>query len=149
MKPRRQFEHDLTTLKSTDPRKYWKMLNIKSSKRNTIPVSMHEMVDPFKTLNEARTSDRTENLHDNIFNGEDNPELDYLFTKGEIRKVIKSLKCNKACGSDALLNEFIISTVDIFSPIYIRLFDYILQSGKIPNDWVIGEIFPITKTREM
>ena len=81
---------------------------------------MHEMVDHFKTLNEASTSDRTDNLHDNIFNEEDNPELDYPFTEGEIRKVIKSLKCNKACGS--VVNEFIISTVDIFLPIYIRLF---------------------------
>ena len=124
------------------------MLNIKSLKRNTIQVSMHETVDHFKTLNEASTSDRTDNLHDNIFNVEDNPELDYPFTEGEICKVIKSLKCNKACGSDAVLNEFIISTVDIFLPIYIRLFDYILQSGKIPNDWVIGEILPIYKNKE-
>ena len=76
LKARRQFEHDLRTLKSTDPRKYWKMLNIKSLKRNTIQVLMHEMVDHFKTLNEASTSDRTDNLHDNIFNVEDNPELD-------------------------------------------------------------------------
>ena len=57
LKARRQFEHDLRTLKSTDPRKYWKMLNNKSLKRNTIQVSMHEMVDHFKTLNEASTSD--------------------------------------------------------------------------------------------
>ena len=147
LKARRQFEHDLRALKSTDPRKYWKMLNIKSLKRNTIPVSMHEMVDHFKTLNEASTSDRTDNLHANIFNEEDNPELDYPFTEGEIRKVIKSLKCNKACGSDAVLNGFIISTVDIFLPIYIGLFDYILQSGKNPNDWVIGEIVPIYKNK--
>ena len=128
LKARRQFEHDLRT----DPRKYWKMLNNKSLKRNTIQVSMHEMVDHFKkTLNEASTSDRTDNLHDNIINVEDNPELDYTLSEGEIRKVIKSLKCNKACGSDAVLNEFIISTVDIFLPIYIRLFDYILQSGNL------------------
>ena len=46
-----------------------------------------------------------------------------------------------------MLNEFIISTLDIFLPIYIRLFDYILQSGKIPNDWVIGEILPIYKNK--
>ena len=46
---------------------------------------------------------------------------------------------NKARGSDAVLDEFIISTVDICLPIYIRLFDYILQSGNIPNDWVFGE----------
>ena len=124
---------DLRTLKSIDPRKYWKMLNIKSLKRYTIPVSMHEMVDHFKTLNEASTSDRTDSLHDNIFNKEDNPELDYPFTEGGIHKVIKSLKFNKACGSDAVLKEFIISTVDIFLPIYIRFFDYILQSRKIPN----------------
>ena len=46
-----------------------------------------------------------------------------------------------------MLNEFIISTVDIFLPIYIRLFDYILQSGKIPNDWVNDDIFSIYENK--
>ena len=115
LKTRGHFEHDLTTLKSTDPRKYWKMLNIKQLKRNTIPVSMHEMVDHLKTLNEASTSDRIENLHDNIFNEEDNPELDYPFTEGEIRKVMKSLKCNKACGSDAVNYPGLYRGIEILS----------------------------------
>ena len=53
---------------------------------------MHEMVDHFKTQNESSTSVRTDNSHDNIFNEEDNPELDYPFTEGEIRKVYKELK---------------------------------------------------------
>ena len=82
MKPRRKSEHDLKTSKSNGPRKYWKMLNVKSSKSNTIPVSMHEMSDHFKTLNEAGTSDRNDTLHDNTYNE----------VEGEIRKVIKSLK---------------------------------------------------------
>ena len=34
MKARRQFEHDLRTLKSTDLRKYCQMLNVESSKHN-------------------------------------------------------------------------------------------------------------------
>ena len=35
-------------------------------------------------------------------------------------------------------------------PIYIRLFAYILPSRRMPNDWVIGKILPIsTKTRGM
>ena len=46
-----------------------------------------------------------------------------------------------------MLNDFFISTVDIFLPIYIRLFDYILQRGKIPSDWVIGEILSNYKNK--
>ena len=53
---------------------------------------MQEMLDLFKTLNEASTSDRIDNSHDNIFYADENPEFDYPFTEGEICKVIKSLK---------------------------------------------------------
>ena len=56
-------------------------------------LDLDQMFDHFKTLNEASTSDRIDNnLHDNIFNKEENSERDYPFTEGKIRKVIKSLK---------------------------------------------------------
>ena len=54
---------------------------------------MHRMFNHFKTLNESSTLYRNDNLYDNVLNEVENPELDDSFTKGEIRNVIKSLKC--------------------------------------------------------
>ena len=50
LKARREFEHELR-LKSTNPRKYWTMLNINKSKCYNIPVPMQNMFDHFKSLN--------------------------------------------------------------------------------------------------
>ena len=51
LKARREFEHELRLLKSTNPRKYWTMLNINKSKCHNIPVPMQNMFDHFKSLN--------------------------------------------------------------------------------------------------
>ena len=75
---------------------------------------MHDIFDHFKTLNETSTSDHTDNLHINIFNEEEQSGTRLSIYKRRNLQSYKELKCNKVCGSDAVLNEFIITTVDIF-----------------------------------
>ena len=72
-------------------------------------------------------------------------ELD--FCADEIISAINILKTNKAHGSDNVLNEYIKSTKDVFLPIYIKLFNYILQTGSILETWLVGRIFPIYKNK--
>ena len=67
-------------------------------------------------------------------------ELDYDFTDEEIRHIAKHLKKNKATGDDNILNEYIYSTIDLFLPVYEKLFNYTLHIGKVPHDWVIDNI---------
>ena len=45
------------------------------------------MSDHIKTLNGAGTSDRINNLHNNIFKEEENPALDYPFTEAKFVKL--------------------------------------------------------------
>ena len=39
------------------------------------------------------------------------------------------------------------SAKDVFLPIYIKLFNYILQTGSIPETWFVGRILPIYKNK--
>ena len=74
-------------------------------------------------------------------------ELDRDFCADEIISAINTLKTNKAQRSDNVLNEYIKSTKDVFLPIYIKLFDYILQTGSIPETWLVGRILPIYRNK--
>ena len=62
-------------------------------------------------------------------------------------RVVKIFKCNKASGYDDIVNEHIKSTINIFLPIYCKLFNIVLNSGLIPESWSEGVIFPIYKNK--
>ena len=63
----------------------------------------------------------------------------------EIRKAIMQLKNNKAPGFDQLINEYIKSTAGMMLPIYVYLFNKILNTRENPEQWLIGKIIPIYK----
>ena len=103
------------------------------------------MCEHFKSLNEHSNT-----INDNIPN--DNPihfqpEPDYDFTDEEIRHIAKNLKKNKATGDDNMLNKYIYSKIDLFLPVYKKIFNYILHAGNVPQDLVIGNIVPIYKNK--
>ena len=73
--------------------------------------------------------------------------LNQPFTETEIRNFVKSLKNNKAAGIDGILNEFIKHTIDILITLYVKLFNKILDTGDLPEDWLTGLIIPIYKNK--
>ena len=73
--------------------------------------------------------------------------LNSRITVEEISHFIKSLKSNKACGIDMILNEYLKSTLNIMLSKYVVLFNEILTSGHVPNIWAIGKIMPIFKNK--
>ena len=54
---------------------------------------------------------------------------------------------NKACGIDELINEFFKTSLALMTPIYIKLFNLIFNTGVIPVNWTIGLIKPIYKKK--
>lgn len=60
-------------------------------------------------------------------------------------KCITKLKHNKAEGIDGIINEYIKSTKHIMCPLYVKLFNKVLDTGVIPEDWLIGVIVPFYK----
>ena len=45
--------------------------------------------------------------------------------------MLKKLKINKAAGTDGIVNEYISVTVDIFLPVYVKLFNLVFDNGAI------------------
>ena len=105
------------------------------------------MCDYFKEAstcnNENYTLDNTEFLNGNDFlNNQDNI-LNSQITQEEIKICIKSLKNGKAAGIDHILNEYIKSTSHKLLPLYVSLFNLILDTGILPIKWKQGIIILI------
>ena len=77
----------------------------------------------------------------------DDSALNARFTELEIKEVISKLKSGKAAGIDQILNEYIKSTANIVMPLYVSLFNKILDTGTFPEDWTLGMIVPIFKKK--
>ena len=138
---RKSFEQNIKNLKSTNPKQYWKILNYnKQNKNHTLP-DLTSLYDHFKTLN--KNIDNPEIP----INNNTRSELDFEFSDEEILQAIKTLKKNKATGNDGVLSKYICSTINIFLPIFKNLFIYILMSGNIPEEWVIGNIIPVYENK--
>jgi hypothetical protein len=61
-----------------------------------------------------------------------NIEIHGQITAGDILKSIKDLKTEKACGDDNIINEYIKSSAHLLIPIYVKFFNCIFDSGKVP-----------------
>ena len=82
-----------------------------------------------------------------LSHAESNTFINAPITGDEILQCIKSLKRNKSAGCDHIINEYIKSTSDFMLPLYVRLFNSILDSGNFPSSWLCGEIIPIYKNK--
>ena len=87
-------------------------------------------MDHFKNLNIIQDTDYEEITHLN-------DELDEPISEDEVLKAIKSLKNNKACSDDLILNEFLKASKEVLSRLYTKIFNLVLDSGRIPEKWVM------------
>lgn len=72
-------------------------------------------------------------------------ELDSPISCIEILNAVNKLKANKSPGSDFLLNEYFIESVDILVLHLCDIFNAILNSGFFPDKWMEGVIIPVYK----
>ncbi|MEW8546901.1 MAG: reverse transcriptase family protein, partial [Candidatus Thiodiazotropha sp.] len=153
-------QNKIRKLRTEKPKDYWKLINSINKKAENIPIEINDMFDYFKTINkdddyeDASVDTATPEIFFNLAdfeNGEDfntsQSSLNNPINESEINIAIKALKLNKACGTDGIVNEYIISTKNIMMPIYIKLFNIIIESGIVPSDWVKGNIIPIYKNK--
>ena len=71
--------------------------------------------------------------------------LDYLITESEIRTAAGKLKNNISSFSDKIKNEMIKSSLNELMPVYLKLFNTVLDLGTMPQMWCDGLITPIFK----
>ena len=143
----REQNKKIKSLKSKDPRTYWKIVGPAGKEKDeaTNKISLEIFCDHFKKLSE-----------NNIINTDaDEIEIDLTntsalnapITQEEVLKAITRLKNGKACGIDRILNEFIKNTKEKMSEIYTNLFNIILNTGIIPETWTLGIIKPLFKKK--
>ena len=134
---------------------FWNYLK---SMNNTIvenvpaPISEETWLNHFQSLhsNDPRTSTQQQEIYNELQSLEKEKEqlnyLDHTITEQEIRQAVKKLKNEKSPFLDKIRNEMIKASLESLMPVYIKLFNLILQSGKMPDIWCQGLITPIYKS---
>ncbi len=138
-KSRKELVKKLRSLKSKNAKAYWQMLQ--NSEKKNVPILIHELYNHFKQISQDDDDENNEfNFEEMIGIQLDTSVLNCLFTNDEIKKCIIRLKNGKSGGADDILNEHIKSTIDIMMPVYIKLFNKVLSTVEVPEDWLVGLI---------
>lgn len=148
----------LRRLKTRDPKQYWKIINA-DKKTNECSAPLGDLFNFYKSASELVTDNNSNenvdndiihediNLSQNMPRNESDDELNGPITPDEILRAVKSLKNNKSPGLDNVLNEHLKSTVTLMCPLYVKLFNVILDTGIVPECWTLGNIRPIFKNK--
>ena len=115
------------------------------------PISEEMWLNHFQSLhsNDPRNSTQQQEIYNELQSLEKKEQLNYLdhtITEQEIRQAVKKLKNEKSPFVDKIRNEMIKASLESLMPVYIKLFNIFLQSGKMPDIWCQGLITPIYKS---
>ena len=148
---------ELMSYQSKDPKQFWNVLRNGTGNRKKDDVdtlTTENFYEHFVKLNE-NLANQEESEPTYLGEGQeefgninlDNSNLNSPFTIEELRKGIKSLKNGKASRHDKIVNEVIKASNDMMLLAYVKLFNIILDTGHIPDNWTIGIIKPIFKSK--
>ena len=116
----------------------------------TPPISEEKWMSHFQSLHSNEPlNEQQEAIIDELQNSKDittrSHSFDYLITESEIRTAAGKLKNNKSSFSDKIKNEMIKSSLNEWMPVYLKLFNTVLDLGTMPQMWCDGLITPIFK----
>ncbi|MES9879996.1 MAG: reverse transcriptase family protein, partial [Sedimenticola sp.] len=143
-KHKQKAQTKIRELHSNKPKEFWKILNNIDKKKTDDKISLDTLYEYFKEMNaNDNPPDNEQNFNINI--SDDDEILNSKISEDEIRKCARNLKNNKSPSLDNVLNEYIKCTLDKLLPIYQSLFNIILDTGILPESWLVGVIKPIYK----
>ena len=135
--------------KKNDSRKFWAILN--SKKKDKHPVSIQQLLDHFKEVSVGPADNFSlDSINDPVtptLRDLDTNPLNKRFTEDEVKTQILKLKNGKAAGNDRIINEYMKHSVSVLMPLYLYLFNRVLDEGQVPEDWLIGLIIPLYKNK--
>ena len=143
-------EKKLRDMSSSRPKDYWRYLNSLNKKQTNEGPDINSFYNHFKDINSETHSDpnlvgEDETYESRIYTID---ALNRPITLSEIDKIISKCKNGKASSPyDNILNEHIKHTKDLMLPIYCDLFNMILDTGTLPDAWLVGCIKPIFKNK--
>ncbi len=132
--------------KSKDPKTYWKIIKgDQTNKENEI--ALDKFYDHFRLLSNDDDHVDNEGIDYEITSDFNSAILNGPITSDEVKRCIRKLKSNKSPGVDNIINEYIKCTVDLLCPLYVKIFNKILDTGVFPSEWSIGVIVPLYKNK--
>ena len=140
----------IRVLKKNNSREYWLLLQKSiESKRTASKITLQAFLEHFRKLNEAKDKDQnSESISQGDLETNDQTEvLNVDFDLEEIKIIISKLKNGKSPGLDLLKNEFLRNLPDELNVFICNFFNFILNSGFIPDIWCEGLIMPLYKNK--
>lgn len=146
---KRETEKKLRSLKNSDSRAYWKIINgaCNVSSQKECKVSMGTLFKHFENLSFKELPETSFDPRNVTHEGTVNEELNRDFTVDEVLFNIKKLKTNKSSGLDQIVNEHIKNCPRSVILLIVKLFNLILKSGLFPSEWCKGLIIPLFKNK--
>ena len=147
------FTKKIRKLKSSDPKNFWKVINgsTQEKKRDNANISCKAFQEHFQKLGATENTDKPTTVQSPNYDTEDETDalFDDAFSEDEVKKVLKKLNNNKACGIDAITNEFLKTALDSdsFLALMTHYFNLVLSSGVVPECWTVGVIKPLYKNK--
>ena len=108
---------------------------------------MNDLYIFFKDINSPNDSHAPESENLNFSIDNDDEIFNCHISENEILKCINTLKNNKACSNDAIIYEYIKATAHKIMPLYVAFFNFIFNSGLLPDSWLEGAIRPLYKNK--
>lgn len=119
----------------------------KVRKTNAETVRISEFVDHYKTLLNINYTNEESSTYKYAELNMEPKSLDFLFTQNEIKQSILKLKNRKSAGPDLILNDFIKTNHNILLPTLTKLFNILLQNGKMPKNGIFHSLYILKKCR--
>ena len=149
-KYKRELNKKLHVLRSNNSKEYWSIINNANKSYSEQAQNMHmgRFVEHFRNLNNPDEDiDTSEAQNMRAKNTNKNETLDKDFTLDELKTVVYKLKSGKSPGLDGILNEFIKYSFPVIGETLTCLFNIVLNTGHIPEEWCVGVIVPIYKNK--
>ena len=144
---KRKQQNKLRQMQTKDPKAYWKYINSLKGKTSEDMPSVNEFFEHFSKIYTHDSDADSDFDISNVGLNCDNESLNCDFTASEIERGILKLKNSKSPGIDGIKNEYIKLAKSKMTPVYVSLFNLILRSGAIPEQWSIAKIKPIYKNK--
>ena len=146
----RNFHRKIRNLKRSNPKEYWKALNISKKNHATVGsvIGPQKFADYFETL--SATTDYKKNndaLEPDKMFLQNNEILNASISIEELRNEVRKLKRNKSSGVDNIINEFLKTCPETVLILLRNYFNLIMDTGITPTQWSLGIIQPIYKNK--
>lgn len=144
----RIYEKKIREINKNQLKDYWKLINKIVKRKKIEQLTLDSLFEFFKEVdNNPHNEQNDEEIIKNFDISNNYEILNSNITPEEIKKSINLLKNNKSSGNDGIINKYIKHNKDKMLPLYVTLFNIILETGIIPTQWSEGVIIPIYKNK--